>query len=237
MSRVLHINIVRKPLFYSLIFLFLAGLNFNVSAQNFKKIKPYNFMLGVHWNIVDDSGDRFGSIVDFANAWNLLPYPSSLNIDYYFMRGFSAEFLGSYNYYDSSKVINGFRDNAGHFLSLDLNAKYSLGFLMEQELFDPFVFLGAGYTGRESLWPQNMLGVNVGAGFNFMIYKGLGVQWRTTGKMGVFPNFLDVEDDYLQHHFGIIYKFPENLIKSNPFAQKKHGWIHSKPRYRKPRGR
>lgn len=198
-----------------------------LSQRNFKKTKPYSVMIGLHWNIIDDDGDRFGNLFDAKNVWNMVPYPSSINLDLYFLKGFSGELLFSYNRYDTSNVINGERGLSGAAFTGDLNFKYSIGFLMEQQIFDPFIFLGIGYTNRQALADYtNQFGVNVGAGFNIMIYRGLGVQWRTTAKIGLLPEFNTVEGDYLQHHFGLIYKFPDMSRNSNPFGKPRYKWIH-----------
>lgn len=220
--------------FLSALFVFIVS-SFALS-QNFKMIKPYNFMVGVHWNIIDDDGQRYKGILDVKNTWNILEYPSSINVDYYFMKGWSAEFIASYNYYDSAKVINGITGREGSVFSFDLHSKYSFGYLMAQQRFDPFVYMGAGYTNRETTSPNNSFTANAGGGFNVMIYAGLGVQWRTTAKVAFFPKLYNTEFDYLQHHFGLIYKFPENMININNFTKPKHGWIHKKPRYRKAGG-
>lgn len=216
--------------------LFVSFFSFNSKGQDFKMVKPYTWMIGVHWNVIDDNGDRFSGLIDPVNAWNYLPYPSSINIDFYFRKGLSAEFIGSYNYYDSSKVINGAKNRPGHTLTLDLNAKYTFGYLMEQQWFDPFAVLGAGYTGRESLWPQNMLNANAGIGFNVMLFAGLGIQVRSTVKVGVLPKFFNIEWDYLQHHAGLIYKFPEKGAVNN-FGKSKHSWTKKRVRYRGGGGR
>jgi OmpA-OmpF porin, OOP family len=211
-------------------FLILTGVfvsNPLTAQRNFKKIKPYSFMLGVHWNIMDDDGNRFGNLFDAKNVWNMLPYPSSLNADLYFMKGFSGEVLFSFNRYDTTKIINSERGLSGMAFTGDLNFKYSIGFLMEQQIFDPFVFVGFGYTNRQALSDySNQFGLNVGIGFNVMVYKGLGVQWRSTAKIGMMPEFNTVEGDYLQHHFGLIYKFPDMSGRSNPFGKPKYKWIH-----------
>src|SRR5690554_1286124 len=109
---------------------------------------------------------------------------------------------------------------------------------MRQQIFDPFVYLGVGYTGREALWPQNMLSGNVGAGFNIMIIGGLGVQWRTTGKIGLLPEVFDENFDYLHHHFGLIYKFSESSKDESMsnFSKKKYQWGFKKPKFRKSKG-
>jgi len=212
-------------------------LSFNSLAQNFKKIKPYTMMIGIHWNIMDDTGNRYGDILAVKNGWNALPYPSSLNADLYFLKGVSAEILGGFNQYKDSKTVNDTTGRGGNVTFVDVHAKYSFGFLMDQQIFDPFAVLGVGYTGRPMMEGlESQLNANIGFGFNVMIYQGLGFQWRTTAKVGITPEFYTTDADYLHHQFGLIYKFPE-IAKNNAGASKaQHSWTKKKYRYRKPRG-
>ena len=209
---------------------------FNTYAQNFKKVKPYSVMIGGMWNIIDDDADRLGNIFNVKDTWNLLVYPSSLNVDVYFQKGMSLDMIASYNIYDSSKVINGERGLQGKAFTFDAHFKYSFGYLMRQQRFDPFVYMGVGYTGREALSPQNMFSVNAGAGINVMIWRGLGIQWRTTGRVGLLPEIYDAKYDMLQHHFGLIYKIPEMTGGTDSFHKRKYKWGHKNYRYRKPKG-
>lgn len=215
----------------------LLSLCFSLNAQNFKKIKPYTVMIGVHWNIVDDTGVRYNDIFDVKNGWNALPYPSSLNLDLYFLKGLSAEIIGGINQYSDTKIINDTTGRGGTVTLVDVHAKYSFGFLMNQQVVDPFAVLGVGYTGRPMLEGlESQLNANIGLGVNIMLFKGLGVQWRTTAKMGITPEFYSTDADYLHHQIGLIYKFPE-IAKNNAGAGKaQHSWTRKKYKYRKPRG-
>lgn len=219
-----------------LIILISVFIVFSSTAQNFKKVKPYSIMVGVMWNIIDDDADRYANIFNVNDTWNLLPYPASLNVDVYFKKGMSLDMIASYNVYDTSKIINGARGRQGKTFTFDAHFKYSFGYLMRQQRFDPFVFIGAGYTGREAIFPQNMLSVNAGAGFNVMIWRRLGVQWRTTGRVGMLPAIYDAKYDMLQHHFGLIYKLPEFTGGTDSFHKRKYKWGHKNYRYRKPKG-
>lgn len=217
--------------------LLFISTSLTLNAQNFKKIKPYSWMLGIHWNIIDDTGNRYDDILDVKNGWNALPYPSSLNLDIYFLKGLSAEIIGGFNQYSDSKIINDTTGRGGNVIFVDLNAKYSFGFLMNQQVFDPFAVLGVGYTNRPMMEGlESQFNANVGLGFNLMIYQGFGIQWRTTAKVGVLPKFYTPEADFLHHQFGLIYKFPE-IAKNNAGSSKaQHSWTKKKYRYRKPRG-
>lgn len=223
-----------KSILISLLFVLTCTIGF---SQYFNKVKPYAWMLGVNWNIMEDDGHRFAHILNVSDSWNLPVFPSAINVDIYLKKGMSIDALGSYNEYQLGKIINKDTSLFGKAFALDVNFKYSFGFLMRQQRFDPFVFGGVGYTGREALWPQSMLSGNVGAGFNIMIIGGLGVQWRTTGKISLIPEVFSEEFDYLHHHFGLIYKFAEQTKRGNgSFSKKKHQWGFKKPRYRKKKG-
>ncbi len=205
-------------------------------SQNYKKVKPYTWMLGISWNAMEDDGYRYAHLFNFKDSWNLPAFPTSLNFDFYMQKGMSIDVMASYNEYNQGKTINLDTTRSGKAGALSVHFKYSFGFLMRQQRVDPFVFGGIGYTGREAVWPQNMLSGNIGAGVNVMIWKGLGIQVRTTGKVGVIPNLYDPEFDYLHHHFGLIYKFPEMTGGYTNFHKRKYKWGHKNYRYRKPKG-
>lgn len=205
-------------------------------TQNFKKVKPYSWMLGVYWNAMEDDGYRYEKLVDFHNSWNMPVFPSSINADFYIQKGMSIDVVASYNQYSAGKIINLDTNRSGKAFALSTHFKYSFGFLMRQQIVDPFVFGGIGYTGREAIWPQNMLSGNIGAGVNVMIWRGLGIQIRTTGKVGLLPEIYTAEFDYMHHHFGLIYKFPELTGGYSDFHKRKYKWGHKNYRYRKPKG-
>ncbi len=226
---------MRQLFIIFLLFLFIG----NCYSQHFTKRKPYSWMIGVDWNIMDDDGYRYTHLLDVKNSWNMPVFPSSVNVDIYLLKGMSIDAIASYNEYKLGKTINLDTNKFGKAAALDVHFKYSFGFLMTQQIFDPFIYAGVGYTGREAVWTQSMISGNIGAGFNIMIYGGFGVQWRTTGKISLFPKLYDVEYDYLHHHFGIIYKFAaqtNSQRRQNNFRKKKHRWIFKRGRYKKPRG-
>lgn len=201
---------------------------FNVArAQDFSKTKPYGLMVGLHYNWVVDEYSVFGNM----GTWNTVGFPLALNVDYYFEKGMSIEGLVSYNYYHNRGFDSLRPRQEGHFLSVDLNGKYSIGFLLEQQRLDPFVFAGLFYTGRETKYPQNSLGLNAGAGLNFMLYGRLGIQMRGTFKFAATPELFEFDGNYIQLHTGIIYKI-EAPEEPNLFLKPKHGWIKKKVRYK-----
>ena len=228
----MYIKDNRVALLFAITFL----VSFASLGQNFKKVKPYSWMLGVSWNAMEDDGSRYQNLFNFSNSWNMPAFPAAINADVYLKKGMSIDVLASYNRYLAGKTINLETNRSGRAFALSTNFKYSFGFLMRQQIVDPFVFGGIGYTGREALWPQNMFSGNIGAGVNIMIWQGIGIQIRTTGKIGLLPEIYSEEFDYLHHHFGLIYKFPELTGGYSNFHKRKHKWGHKRYRYRKPKG-
>lgn len=209
---------------------------FTVQAQNFKKIKPYSWMIGIHWNAIDDDGRPYTNLLNFSETWNIRPYPATINIDYYFMKGLSAELITNYNLYRPSKIINGQDGRSGFVLNTDLNAKYSFGFLMRQQRIDPFAFMGFSYTLRTANDQKNMFSPNLGFGVNFMIWEGLGIQVRSAAKVAVYPRFFKHESNYLHHHIGLIYKIPDMSETRQDKDKKRYNWLFKKPRFKQNNG-
>ncbi|WP_123776024.1 hypothetical protein [Brumimicrobium aurantiacum] len=197
-------------------------------------VKPYTWMLGVYWNNVIDDGHGGTYLMDTKKSWNLPKLPSAVNVDVYLLKGMSIDVIGSHNYYELGKRIDKDTTVSGQFFSFKTHFKYSFGYILEQQWFDPFTFAGVGYTGREAIDPQSMFGLSFGAGFNLMIGGGLGIQVRGSGNIGV----LSKDSNYGHAHFGLIYKVPDlDKKKSNHFTKRKYQWGFKRPRYRKPSSR
>lgn len=218
----------------SVLLLLVFTLSFSVKSQNFKKVKPYGWMIGVSWNAMEDDGYRVERLFDINKSWNMPVFPSSINADFYIQKGMSIDIMASYNEYKAGNTINLETNKEGRAFALSTNFKYSFGFLMRQQIIDPFVFAGIGYAGREAVWPQNMLSGNIGAGVNVMVWRGIGIQIRSTGKLMLLPEIIN--DNLFHHHFGLIYKFAERRGGHGNFHKRKYKWGHKNYRYRKPRG-
>src|SRR5690554_6374227 len=108
--------------------------------ENFRKVKPYTWMIGVYWNAVIDDGYGTKYLLDVPNSWNAPLFPSAVNVDVYLMKGMRLDFLVSVNEYKLVKRIDKVTTVTGLFVSLDSHFKCSFSYLMYQQWFDPFVF-------------------------------------------------------------------------------------------------
>ncbi len=220
-----------KKVIFILLILSISTLTFSQNS-NFRMVKPYKWMLGIYMNGVIDDGYGEKHLLNIEKSWNIPAYPSAINFDYYLMKGMSLDFIGSVNEYKLGKSIDKDTTISGQFFSFNAHFKYSLGFIMDQQWFDPFIFAGIGYTGREALNPESMFGASFGTGFNLMIGAGFGFQVRGSGNMG----FSSKDSNYGQVHFGLIYKVADlDKKQSNHFTKRKYQWGFKKPRYKKPR--
>ena len=203
-------------------------------GQNFKKVKPYSWMIGVSWNAMEDDGYQFSRLLDVKNSWNIPVFPSSINADFYMKKGMSIDAVASYNQYKYGKIINVDTSRSGRALTVSAHFKYSFGFLMRQQIVDPFVFGGFGYSNRQAVTLKSMVSGNIGAGVNVMLWRGLGIQVRSTAKVMLLPEL--IKDNYFHHHVGLIYKFPEQTGGYSNFHKRKYKWGQKRYRYRKPKG-
>ena len=200
--------------------LILTSSFLSFSQKNyFEKPKFYNLMVGLFWNNVFDSGLGSKQFLDIEKSWNLPAYPSALNLEIPLKHAFRIDLLASYNYYKLGKTIDKDTLVSGHFFSFNTHLKFSLAALMEQQDLDFFILGGFGYTGRETNAPQSTIGGILGAGFNFFIINGIGVQLRGIGNF----NLLSTDSNYIHVHLGLIYKYKAVERISN-FSKKKYRW-------------
>ena len=188
-----------KRLKIAVIALFALVTVANVNAQDSDNPLAISFGL----NSVDFRGGR--SVKNLANDylgtsdWNTLPSISTLSVSKYLKDGFSLQLAGSVNRIDN--------DGSGDFYyAIDANVKYDVNKLVNwafgstTSYFDPYVYLGGGYT---SVGGEGEAMLNAGAGFNVWFNENLGLNFQSGAKR----NFSDKVADHFQHTFGVVFKF------------------------------
>ncbi|WP_299672352.1 OmpA family protein [uncultured Polaribacter sp.] len=187
-----------KQLKLAVIALFALVTVSNVSAQD--ENNPW--VVGFGLNVVDFyNGDDFSDQIKdlLGNSdWNVLPSISRISVDKYLNKGFSLQLAGSLN-----KIETVVAENDSDFLyyAIDAIVKYDLNNLVgETAWFDPYVYLGGGYTSVDSSG-EAML--NVGLGFNTWFNDNLGLNFQTGTKKG----FSDNVRAHYQTSLGLVIKF------------------------------
>jgi OOP family OmpA-OmpF porin len=187
-----------KILKIAIIALFTLSISGNVSAQDDNN--PW--VIGIGLNTVDFyNGDDFSNQIKDAlgnSDWNVLPSVSRVSADKYLKEGFSLQLAGSLNKIETVTIKN---DSDFFYYALDAIVKYDLNHLVgETAWFDPYVYLGGGYTSVDSSG-EAML--NGGVGFNTWFSDNLGLNFQTGTKKG----FSDKVRTHYQTTLGLVFKF------------------------------
>ncbi|MFT5761433.1 MAG: OOP family OmpA-OmpF porin [Polaribacter sp.] len=187
-----------KHLKIAVIALFTLVMVANVNAQD--SDNPWAITLGV--NSVDIRGGR--SVTDIAKDylgtgdWSIIPSSfTSISATKYLQDGFSVQLAGSLNQIISSDMM---------YYAVDANVKYDVNKLVEltfgstTKWFDPYVYLGGGYTSIDGSGEALM---NAGAGFNVWVNENFGVNVQSGAK----HSFGTDVADHFQHSLGLVLRF------------------------------
>ena len=167
----------------------------NVSAQDSNN--PWAVSFGV--NALDyRAGTELGDIAkDYLGTsdWDVLSSVSRISVEKYLKDGFSLQVAGSLNRLESD-----------FYYAIDANVKYDVNKLVDfafgstTQWFDPYVYLGGGYTSIDKTG-EAML--NVGVGFNTWFTETVGLNFQSGAKR----QFTDKVKDHFQHSLGLVVKF------------------------------
>lgn len=221
------------------LFLFSVLVYLNSWAQpgpfdRYATKKPYSWMIGTNWMVIDDNGNQFGDLFDVSNSWNLLPYPSRISFDKYFHYGWSIEASAGFMQYKLGKIINDSTNVEGIHLNIDILAKKSwyYQFGKKARWIDPYVVFGLGYTFRDAGATQHVPHLTAGLGVNFWATNWLGFQLSGQAKLGIYPLFWTEHDNYLQYNAGLVFRFSNKKKRDNSFSKRKNKWHHKKAKYK-----
>ncbi len=161
-----------------------------------------SWIIGLGYNIVDDSGDVFDDLFSVNSQWNALPYPSRVSIGKYFKSGIGLEAIGSYNKYKTGKIIDRVvNDSDKEYWGIDARLTYDLNRLIgETAWFDPYIGIGAGYTNANS---EARGTYNAIIGFRTWFSDRLGLDFNSSGKWAMG----NTGTNHLQHAVGVVYQF------------------------------
>ena len=213
----------------------------SVLAQPYKTIKeykPYKWMFGIHWSIIEDDGNPFGNIFNAGTSWNLRPYPTKITVDRYLKHGWSLEGAITMGQYVPSNEVNGQFGLAGFMGAIDIHAKWSFYNLYapKSRWIEPYFTFGAGYVFRSVSSPTHTPTVNVGGGLNIWLMESLGIQLASSAKFAFLPTFWNTPGNYLHHSFGIVYRTPDEKSPKHPNDKKRYPWTKSNKRYKNKKG-
>lgn len=163
-----------------------------------------SWILGLGYNAIDDSGNVFDGLFNVREEWNMLPYPSRLNIGKYFKNGLGIEAIGTYNKYKEGKIIDGTVNATDiNYYGLDARITYDLNKIIGQTgWFDPYVGIGAGYTDANNVGRGTY---NAVVGFRTWFSDRWGLDFNSSGKWAMSQD--NGATNHIQHAAGIVYQF------------------------------
>ncbi|SNY99613.1 OmpA family protein [Flagellimonas pacifica] len=183
-------------------------VSINVSGQDVQLTKKDSivnsfWMITLGTNIVDDSGDEFGKLLDIEDGWNMVPFPSRLSVGRYFKNGLGLEAIGSYNRYKEGKIVDNITNPQDvDYLALDFRVSYDLNMILgETGFFDPYVGIGAGYTDANN---QGRGTYNAVVGFRTWFSDHWGLDFNSTGKWAMDTGNAT---NHIQHAVAVAYRF------------------------------
>ena len=161
------------------------------------------WMVGLGYNIVDDSGDVFDKLFSVNTQWNTLAYPSRLSLGRYFKSGLGLEAIANYNKYKVGKTIDGAINlEESNYFSIDSRLSYDLNKIIgDTAWFDPYVGIGLGYAGANN---EPRATYNAVVGFRTWFSDKWGLDFSSSGKWAMGNA---QATNHLQHAAGIVYRF------------------------------
>lgn len=181
------------------------------------------FHLGV--NVVRDPGGN-KSLDIFNGDYSNFSNPLTVGIEYFNNTKFS--FIGSVslNKYIAGKFIDGaviLKDKEASYLSVDWATKYNFLQPLTSNAFEPYVFLGLGYTKTDSFTTSartvpsvGRLTINSGFGANYWLSNSVGLSLNLAAKFGVkSEKYKEYISNHTQVSFSVFYSFKkENSWRS-----------------------
>lgn len=185
---------MKKTLIYCLLFLITS----EVCAQEYDPL-----VVGVGFNIVDNSGSRFNELLNLRENWNFSRLVM-VSVEQRFDYDYGLKGIFSVNRFNQGKTINS-EDNSRDlsYYSLDILFKnYTTNYFLNprRSWFTGFVVAGVG----ASLFNNGInKTLNVGFGFNIRLEYELRLSFQTLGKFSI-DNATPGNANHLQHSVSLI---------------------------------
>ncbi|MEN8788470.1 MAG: OmpA family protein, partial [Flavobacteriaceae bacterium] len=174
-----------------------------------------SWMLGLGWNLVNDSGTRFNKPFKVKNHFNAVAFPSRISLGRYFRSGIGLEGIASYNRYKEGNIVDGLiNPEDKDYFGIDTRLSYDLNKLVGHTgFFDPYLGVGAGYTYANDVGRGTY---NAVIGFRTWFNDRWALDFNTSGKW----SFGNEASNHVQHAFGVIYQFNIEKELSKKGAEK-----------------
>lgn len=184
--------------------LFLFLIIFSLVEKGYSQLinDEQPLIIGLSYNIVDDSSLRFKEFFNVSEHWNTIFLPTTLNVEYIFSEKFAAEAVISYNrFIPQPESFYTPPSEKKSYVGFDLNAKFYFlkNDVLREKEFMPYVLSGFGYSTVDTL---NWAHFNFGLGVAYWFSPIFGAKIQSTGK---WTFNLDNSTNYKHHMIGLMY--------------------------------
>lgn len=175
----------------------------NLQLTSKDSLVSSSWMVGLGYNIIDDSGDAFNDFLTVKDQWNMVAFPSRLSVGRYFNSGIGIELIGTYNKYKEGNIIDGVVNPEDiDYFGIDSRLSYDLNKLIGNTgWFDPYVGVGLGYSDVNNVSRGTY---NAIIGFRTWFSDRWGLDLNSSGKWAMGNNGAT---NYIQHAAGVVYRF------------------------------
>jgi hypothetical protein len=173
-----------------------------------------DWSIGLGFNAVYDSGTSAKDLFNVSDNWNF-GTPFYISAENYINNQFSIGANLSFNYIKEGKIIDGETilkgGNEAGYVAFDLAVKYSFRDLLKLKAFEPYVFVGLGFThigdyqteeNIQRIKGKGRMTFNTGLGANYWFSSTWGINLNLAGKFGVGS---DVTNQLL-NSLGVLYR-------------------------------
>lgn len=159
-------------------------------------------MIGVGYNIINDSGGGIDGLFDVNDAWHSLAYPTRISVGKYFNSGLGLELSGAYMKLKEGKIVDGaVLANDQDLMTVDLRLSYDLNNVIgDTGQFDPYIGAGLGYTDGEGNFSRATY--NGVVGFRTWFSDNVGLDINSAGKWSIDSD----ASNYIQHSVGVVFR-------------------------------
>ncbi len=160
-------------------------------------------VIGIGFTAIDDSGGMFDQLLDVSDEWNMVAFPSRINVGGYFSNGIGIEGIASYSKYKTGKKVdNSIQAEDVSYYAVDARVTYALNKVWGgSKWFDPYLGGGIGYTDANNQGRGTMNGV---VGIKTWFSDRFGLDFNSTGKWSMNT---DKASNHLQHAVSGLYRF------------------------------
>ena len=174
------------------------------------------FILGVGFNTIVDSGENINEIINFSESYHF-SRPFKLSLEKKLNLNHGIEIRGTSNLFKTTKKFNsGFPTEDIDFYSLDVSFKYHFIKGKNCCFFEPKALTSYALAGLGRSWFNNLQDntFHIGGGLNYQFYKELKLNIQTIAKIGITG---DVSNNYLKIEFGILIPLKKtiNILTKN----------------------